>query len=558
MQDNRFLQLVGISYIFIAALDLLHTLTYKGMNLFSLAADGVVKFPANQFWIATRCIEALTLLIGLVLIKKRKTLNSDLVFLGYFIITVLVVLSILVWNVFPVCYIEGVGQTAFKIYAEYAIIAILCVTAVLLVKKRNNFSNKIYSLILASVIFTILSEFCFTLYISNYSTANELGHYAKLISFILIYKANIETAFINPTDLIFKNLKNSEEKYRTLAENLPGLILRFNDKLSCIYANTGQFSNYEKPGTQNTGLASHEEELLALLLPVVNEAKKTGNMQRSGFKISSRIADQFYAVQVIPEQINKRQGGSYLVICQDVTELKLAENQLQSLNDTKDKLFSIIAHDLKNPFTSLLAFSEIIHSKADKLERTAIAEMAGRMNSSAKQAYTLLDNLLNWSRIQTGVLTAVPEEIKIDDLFKQAGQLAGSVAQVKSIELKFEEVSNLAVIADNEMTSTVLRNLISNALKFSYPNGIVKVAAVKKEDTIEFSISDEGTGIPAEHLDKLLNVGNRFSTKGTAAEQGTGLGLVLCKEFVEMNGGKIWLESELGKGTTFYFTLPTA
>lgn len=555
MQDNRFLQLVGISYIFIGALDLLHTLTYKGMSLFAAAADGLEKFPANQFWVATRFIEALTFLIGLLLIKKKKPLNSDIVFLGYFIFTVFIVLTIMVWDIFPVCFIEGIGQTPFKIYAEYIIITILFISAVLLVYKRNNFSTKVYSLILASVIITILSEFCFTLYVSNFSRANELGHYAKLISFILIYKANIETAFINPTDLIFKNLKDSEQKYRTLAENLPGLVLRFNEKLTCIYSNTGVFTNkvYD-----NDSQIKHtdEQELLWLLLPIVNEAKKTGKVQRSGFNINLANTDQFYAVQVIPEHASKQQEGSYLVICQDITELKLAEKQLQSLNETKDKLFSIIAHDLKNPFTSLVSFSEIIRGRADKLERQAIADMAGRMNSSAKQAYTLLENLLSWSRIQTGVLKPVPELLAVEDLFKQAAQLAGSVAEVKSISLIFDEVNDLSVVADSEMTSTILRNLISNALKFSYSNGAVKVGAVQKDNEVVFSIADTGMGIPAEHHDDLLNVGNKFSTKGTAAEQGTGLGLVLCKEFIEINGGKIWLQSELGKGTTFYFTLP--
>lgn len=559
MQDNRFLQLVGLSYIFIAGLDLLHTLTYKGMNLFAAMDGGVEKFHANQFWVATRFIEAVTLLVGLLLIKKRKKINADLVFLGYFLVTVLVSLSILVWDIFPVCFIEGVGQTPFKIYAEYAIIGLLFVTAILLYLRRQYFSNKIYSLILASVALTILSEFCFTLYISNYSTANELGHYAKLISFILIYKANIETAFINPTDVIFKNLKDSEEKYRTLAENLPGLILRFNDKLDCIYSNTSNFSDKSVAvKTVSNYQKEYEIKLFDLLLPIVSAAHRTGEVQRSGFQFNFAQHDQFYAVQVIPEKLNKYQKGSYLAICQDITELKIAEKQLQSLNDTKDKLFSIIAHDLKNPFTSLLSFSEIIRSRADNLERERIAEMAGRMNSSAKQAYTLLENLLSWSRIQTGVLAPMPEQIIVADLFAQESQLSVSMAQVKGITIIFNDPKDLAVLADKEMASTVLRNLISNALKFSHSGTEIAVKAIKKVDKIVFSIADKGIGIPAEHLDQLLNVGNRFSTKGTAAEQGTGLGLVLCKEFVEINGGEIWLQSELGKGTTFYFTLPMA
>ncbi|MEJ2883585.1 sensor histidine kinase [Pedobacter sp. GR22-6] len=450
MQDNVFLQLVGISYLFIGALDLLHTLTFKGMTMIPVSG-----FPANQFWIATRTLEALTFVVGLILLKKHKRFNPELVFLGYFFAALLIMLSILVWQIFPVSFIEGVGQTPFKIYAEYAVVVILSISVYLLIKLKRFFSPEIYQLLLISLFFTILSEFCFTLYISNYSTANEIGHYAKLISFILIYKANVETAFIRPTDLIFKNLGESEEKYRTLA-----------------------------------------------------------------------------------------------------SELKKTEQQLQGLVDTKDKLFSIIAHDLKNPFTALLTYSELISKNSGTLDRVKIGHMAARMHESARQAYGLLENLLHWSRLQTGLLKPVPEEILVSELFAAAEKLAIPLAQSKGISVHFEKRQGLVVKADKQMVATVLRNLLSNAIKFSYEGSKVEIDAVPQGKQVIFTISDQGTGIAIEHQQKLLEVGNQFSAPGTAAEQGTGLGLVLCREFVESNGGRIWLESRLGFGTSFSFSLP--
>ncbi|MBC7417971.1 MAG: histidine kinase [Pedobacter sp.] len=528
MQDNVFLHLVGISYIFIGALDLLHTLTYRGMNM--IPVDG---FPANQFWVATRMMEALTILTGLLLIKRNKKLNSDLVFLGYFLVSLLIIFSILVWRIFPVCFIGGLGQTDFKVYMEYAIIAVLLVAGVLLVKNRKQFSASVYKLLLASVIFTIFSESCFASYETNTSTINELGHYAKLVAFFLIYKANVETGFIRPTDLIFKNLKENEEKYRTLAENLPGLVFRFNGDLKCIYANNEE---------------AKASRIIEMLGPMLLMVMQIGVVQEDSFEVDKGV----YAVQVIPEY----GSGSYLVICSDVTGLKQTQRQLQALNDTKDKLFSIIAHDLKNPFTSLLTFSELIYKKADSLERVKIGHIASRMNESARQAYTLLENLLNWSRIQTGLLKPEVERIPVEWLFAETQNYMRTVAQAKGIELSFGAAGLWSVLADRQMCLTVLRNLVSNAVKFSFHGGEVKVTVESKNGQVLFSIWDSGTGIPVENQKLLLEVGNKFSATGTESESGTGLGLVLCREFVEVNGGSIFFESEFGVETTFYFTLP--
>ena len=541
MQDNRYLHLVGISYIFIGALDLLHTLTYKGMNVIPMEG-----FPANQFWVATRFMEAMTLLLGFIVIRRPKKLSSDLIFLYYFLISVLIVWSILVWRNFPVCFVEGQGQTYFKIYAEYLIIAILLLAAFLLNKNKQQFSYSVYKLLMWSLFFTILSEFCFTLYVSNFGTVNELGHYAKLIAFFLIYKANVETGFSSPTNSIFKNLKDSEEKYRTLAENLPGLILRFDHELQCIYSNSQAKSK----------LSLGNRALFTLLQPLMILADKTGEIQSTTFELPGEDSLLYYGVQVIPERRADNEINNFLVICQDVSELRSTERQLNALNGTKDKLFSIIAHDLKNPFSSLISFSELIRRSAHKLEREKIMAMAERMNSSAKQAYALLENLLNWSRIQTGLLKPMPVLIKVNDLFTEARELTAAAAQSKNITVSFNTDHDLVVYADHHMTATVIRNLISNALKFSYAGTEVTISAKTDSIMILFGITDKGIGIAEEFQEKLLDLQNTFSASGTAAEKGTGLGLILCREFVEINGGTIWLESVLEKGTTFYFTLP--
>jgi len=517
-------------------------------------------FFANQFWVATRFMEAVTLVAGFYFLQGRKKLKPDLIFLLYFAISTIITMAILVWQIFPVCFIEGLGQTPFKIYAEYTIIATLLLAGYLLIKNKHNFSPQVYQLLVYSLVFTILSEFCFTLYVSNYSTANEVGHYAKLIAFFLIYKANVETGFLTPTGSIFKNLKDKEETYRTLAENMPGLILRLDHQLNSIYMNTAarQLLN-ENKATALTSIkikSPDEFTLFDYLVQVINQVKQSGAIQDTNFSLQNEGIESLYAVQAIPEYSALLNEYNYLIICQDVTQLKLAEVQMKELNATKDKLFSIIAHDLKNPFTSLLAFSELIYKNADKLNTNKIKQMALRMNESSKQAYALLENLLSWSRIQTGALKPVFEPISVPGLLTDAKQLTSALALSKSISITIEQEEGLHVSADRQMVATVLRNLIINAIKFSYADSHVIVKAEKKLDHVLFSVTDTGIGIESDNQDRLLKIDNKFSTLGTDKEKGTGLGLVLCKEFVELNGGQINLESDFGIGTTFYFTIP--
>lgn len=233
--ENQYLYFVGLSYLFIGSLDLLHTLTFNGLNLLSSYA-----FYANQFWIATRGLQALTLLVGFYFLKSRIKINADLLFSSYLIISVFITLSILYWDIFPICYIEGVGQTDFKIVAEYVIITVLFLAGYLLTVRKNLFDPRVYKLLSFSIFFAILSEFSFTLYFDNNSLMNGVGHLFKLVSFYLIYKANVETSFTKPTTLLFNGIKESEFRYRTLANNLPVLIFRFNETFKCTYSNADE------------------------------------------------------------------------------------------------------------------------------------------------------------------------------------------------------------------------------------------------------------------------------------------------------------------------------
>jgi two-component system sensor histidine kinase/response regulator len=230
--------------------------------------------------------------------------------------------------------------------------------------------------------------------------------------------------------------------------------------------------------------------------------------------------------------------------------------ELNELNATKDKFFSIIAHDLKNPFNTLMGFTELLLDSLEEYTPDKLKEFIGILHETSKQSYALLENLLEWSRSQTGRLQMKTEPIDLYVIAEENIDLLSSLAAKKKITLNNNIQVSSNILADANMIRTVIRNLVSNAIKYTRENGTITVGASRKNDSYEVSIADTGIGIKPENLEKLFRIDVNYSTRGTADEGGTGLGLILCKEFVVRNGGTIWVESEYGKGSAFKFTLP--
>lgn len=242
----------------------------------------------------------------------------------------------------------------------------------------------------------------------------------------------------------------------------------------------------------------------------------------------------------------------------ELANLKLQESEkdLIELNATKDKFFSIIAHDLKNPFNALLGFSELLQNNFDSYTNEEKKEYINVIYESSQSLFKLLDNLLQWSRTQTGTLNYYPELFGLFPVVNQEVEHQQVNADKKKIKIKVLVEENTLAYADKNIISTVIRNLISNAIKFTDIAGKIEIQARETDNNIEVSVSDSGVGIEPEDLDKLFRLDGSLTTKGTANEEGTGLGLILCKEFIERNNGKIWVVSKKGKGSTFLFTLP--
>lgn len=433
--QNKYILLVGIAYLFISILDMLHMLAFTGMDI--ITDD---HFSANQLWIAARYMESASLLAACFVFYRGWTINARRVFLVYALLTAAVVASIFLWHVFPACYIDGLGQTGFKIISEYVVCGILLAALMLLLACREQFNPRILRYLCMSMVLTILSELTFTRYISNYGFTNMLGHMLKIASYYLIYKAIIEKGLNRPFDLIFR-------------------------------------------------------------------------------------------------------------------ELQTRQHDLQVANATKDRFFAIVSHDLRNPFMGIAGLSKRLLNKYDQITDEEKLKEIGIIHTSSAAAFELLENLLTWSRTQTDEIVCSPGCLDAHQMAERALAVVANSAHGKNITLHNGIPRGMSAYADENMLRTVLRNVLSNAVKFSHAGSIVTLTGNADNGMVTIAVADQGLGMTDEECAALFRLDGWISRPGTANERGSGLGLILCKEFMEKNGGTIAVESSLGNGTTVTLSL---
>ncbi len=246
----------------------------------------------------------------------------------------------------------------------------------------------------------------------------------------------------------------------------------------------------------------------------------------------------------------------YIGSCYDITDNKNNERKLTELNATKDKFFKIIAHDLKTPFNAIIGYSELLTEQIKEKDYGKIGEISEIILHSSNRAMDLLMSLMTWAQLQSGILDNTPEDFDIIPLIEETTLLLNDFAKQKAILISNSGLPKIHVNANKEMISTVLRNLISNAIKFTQPEGKIIISVWDRQKELVVSVSDTGVGISENRIDTLFNISEGYSTQGTQNEKGSGLGLILCKEFINKNYGEIWVERTAAIGTTFCFSLP--
>ena len=237
-------------------------------------------------------------------------------------------------------------------------------------------------------------------------------------------------------------------------------------------------------------------------------------------------------------------------------QLNQTNAALKELNISKDRFISILAHDLKSPFNGILGFLSLLTEDIHKYSIDEVEKIIHLINTSANNTYNLLEEILTWARAQSGKIPFDPKKQSLSDICSTIFENLNLTASTKNITIDYSTLNGTHIYADKDMIHAVLRNLVSNAIKFTNYGGAINIYAKQNNLNIEITISDNGIGISRNVVSKLFDISHKISTKGTANEKGTGLGLLLCKEFIEKHNGKIWVESKLGKGSDFKFTIP--
>lgn len=238
--------------------------------------------------------------------------------------------------------------------------------------------------------------------------------------------------------------------------------------------------------------------------------------------------------------------------------LQAQQNKLVELNITKDKFISILAHDLRSPFNALIGFSVLLQSSIEEADIAKIKKYADIIQNTSKNTFDLLNNLLTWAHSQQQGISVQKEQLNLNQILQELMLVTELIAEEKNIDIYVNVDKELHVFADKEMLKTILRNLISNAIKYCHEEGTIKIKTKIVDDVVEIKVCDNGIGMDENTQRSLFNMLETKSVKGTKGEVGTGFGLILCKNFVEKNGGKIWVESKLGQGSDFIFTIPIA
>lgn len=383
----------------------------------------------------------------------------------------------------------------------------------------------------------------------------------KPLLFLLLSSSLLISLLIGLFCRAITKIKRNEQELSAIFRSMTGLIIEFDQDgryckiptINGLYLLTSKNKTLNKtvyevfPEKEATILHNaileclKSKQLVVIEYPLQVNEKNYWFSARISWKSEQRVI--FHAID-ITEQKNA------------LEEIVKSEQKLSELNATKDKFFSIIAHDLKNPFNAILGFSNLLVEQIQAKNYEGVEEYAGIIRNASEQSISLLSNLMEWSRSQTGRLKFNPETIEIGVLVNEVAVLLKDSAQKKSITITTEDLPKEMVYADRAMINTILRNLVSNAIKFTYPGGKIVIAAEHTPEELVVSVSDNGVGMKKELIDRLFHIEENVSTSGTQQEEGTGLGLILCKEFVDYHNGRIWVESEVGKGSTFFFTLP--
>jgi len=525
---NPYLIMVGISSLFIGGLDLLHTLAYKGMPIFT-----DYDFYANQLWIAARALESCTLLTAFALVFTRKRVNASALFVIYLGITTLLVLSIFYWKTFPVCFVAGQGLTPFKIYSEYVICTILGASLILLAKNRSIFSTRTYRFLRLSIVYTIVSELAFTIYTNNYGVYNLVGHYFKLFAFMMIYEAIVSTGIEEPFALIFKDLTEANRALEAEVEHRKKVEEELKEHELKLQA------SYDELQEQSEELQAQGEELLAQ-----SEELQAQNEELARLWEKSRQSEE--ELQRLNDALDKR-------VAERTRELREKDHLLiqQSRLAAMGEMINNIAHQWRQPLNALglLVQQTSLLYELGELDKETVEDGAKKSMSLINHMSQTIDDFRNFFKPnKERVVFNVAEEIK-----KTLSLIEGSL-HGKHIDVQMAQKEDPAVTGFPNEFAQALINIINNAKDVLVERNVqapqVLITVDAEEGRAVVTISDNAGGIPDNVVDKIFTP--YFTTKGPS---GTGVGLFMSKNIIENNMGGVLTVRNIEEGAEFRIVL---
>lgn len=600
--DNHYFLYVGIAFLFFAILDLMHLLGNKGMGLLSEYGN-----LGPAFYVASRYILSISLLIAPIFITRR--LNTVVMYAVYSLITSLILLSILYWKIFPVCIIEGVGLTPFKVVSDYVICLILLGSIGMLFANRESFDSRVLWLIVSSIILSIATGLAFSLYTDPFGVSNMVGHLFQIGSFYLVYLAFIETSLTQPQKILYRKLKLNEEKLtenvkqldyvnaelnkevverrraeEEMRENQAKLRAALASMTDAIFISDAQgkfldfndaFATFHRFGNRDECAKTFAEypdildvfmadgTLAPLDMWAVPRAMRGETVANAEYTLRRKDTGETWVGSYSFSPIRDQSGvivGS-VVVARDITEIKKATEilnrqsaKLEAANKELESFSYSVSHDLRAPLRAIDGYARMILKKqADKFDPetgrlfNVIRDNVGKMNN-------LIEDLLAFSRLGWQVMTQ--SRVDMDGLCREVWEELKAAHPGRRIDFKLDRLPPLT--GDPALIKQVFKNLIENAVKFTKirDEALIEAGSFVRGSEIVYYVRDNGIGFDMCYYDKLFSVFQRLH--GPEDYEGTGIGLSIVQRIILRHGGRIWAEAKENEGAAFYFSFPLA